>query len=135
MRRVALLVRLVLAVAAVSPAALAQDPPPFPPTATTAPPAATAPPTTTASATAAPALPAAPPPPAAPAPLAAPIGIAVVALGGATDAAWPLAQAIYGTPSLRPAMLDEPRARVLCGEPAPPGLRSSFATWPSPWRR
>jgi hypothetical protein len=47
--------------------------------------------------------------------------MAVVALGGATDAAWPLAQAIYGTPSLRPAMLDEPRARVLCGEPAPPG--------------
>ena len=51
--------------------------------------------------------------------LPAPTGVAVVALGGATDAAWPLARAVYGTPSLRPAAVDETRARVLCGEPAP----------------
>ena len=93
MRRVALAVRLVMAVAVVSPAALAQDP---------APPAVTA------------TLPTPPP-------VAGPRGVAVVALGGATDAAWPLAQAIYGTPSLRPAMLDEPHARILCGEPAGAG--------------
>lgn len=92
MRRVALLVRLVLALVVVSPAAFAQDP---------APPSA--------------------PAPLAPAPVAAPQGLAVVALGEATDAAWPLAQAVYGTPSLRPTMLDEARARVLCGEPAPAG--------------
>jgi hypothetical protein len=93
MRRVALAVRLVLAVAAVSPAALAQDP---------------APPSVTAA-------------PAAPAPVAASRGLGVVALGGATDAAWPLAQAIYGTPSLRPSALDEAHARILCGEPAAAG--------------
>lgn len=94
MRRVALLVRLVLALVVVSPAAFAQDP---------APPSASA------------------PVPLAPAPVAAPQGLAVVALGGATDAAWPLAQAVYGTPSLRPMVLDEAHARVLCGEPAPAG--------------
>ena len=94
MRRVALLVRLVLAVTVVSPAALAQDPPP-PPSVTAEPPA--------------------------PAPVAAPRGLAVVALGGAADAAWPLAQAVYGTASLRPSALDEAHARILCGEPAPAG--------------
>jgi hypothetical protein len=82
---------LVLALAVVSPAALAQDP---------APPSASVP----------------PPPPA-----AGPRGLAVVALGGATDAAWPLAQAVYGTPSLRPSALDEVHARILCGEPAAAG--------------
>jgi len=96
MRRVALAVRLVLAVAVVSPAALAQDP--VPPSVTAA--------------------------PAAPTPVAAPRGLAVVALGGATDAAWPLAQAVYGTPSLRPSVLDEAHARILCGEPAPAGAPS-----------
>lgn len=63
----------------------------------------------------------APPSIPAPPPVAAPRGLAVVALGGATDAAWPLAQAVYGTPALRPSTLDEAHARILCGEPAPPG--------------
>jgi hypothetical protein len=49
------------------------------------------------------------------------VGLAVVALAGATDAAWPLARAIYAEASLRPTSMDEPRARVLCGEPAPSG--------------
>jgi hypothetical protein len=89
----------VLAAAAFSTAARAQD---------SAPPVATA----------------APPPPAvtaAPVQAAAPYGLAVVALGGASDAAWPLAQAVYGMPALRPLTLDEARARVLCGEPAGAG--------------
>jgi hypothetical protein len=51
----------------------------------------------------------------------APTGLAVVALAGTTDAAWPLAHAVYGQASLRPSALDESRARVLCGEPAPAG--------------
>jgi hypothetical protein len=55
-----------------------------------------------------------------PSPAAAPSGVAVVALAGASDAAWPLAHAVYATPALRPPTLDEARARVLCGEPAPP---------------
>jgi hypothetical protein len=59
--------------------------------------------------------------PALPAPAAAPSGLAVVALGGTMDAAWPLAHAVYGQPSLRPPAVDEARARVLCGEPAPAG--------------
>jgi len=42
-------------------------------------------------------------------------GIAVVAVGSTTDAAWPLAQAIYAEALLRPS-LDERRARVLAGE-------------------
>jgi hypothetical protein len=45
--------------------------------------------------------------------------VAVVALAGATDSAWPLAAALYATPSLRPPTLDDGSARVLCGEPAP----------------
>jgi len=61
------------------------------------------------------------PVPAPAAPTSAPSGLAVVALPGATDAAWPLARGIYATASLRPAALDEPHARVLCGEPAPAG--------------
>jgi hypothetical protein len=58
-------------------------------------------------------------------------GVAVVALAGAADAAWPLAQAVYGTPSLRPPTVGEPRARALCGEvmaaDAPSDLRDLAA--------
>ncbi|MBV9948079.1 MAG: hypothetical protein JOZ69_14590 [Myxococcales bacterium] len=50
---------------------------------------------------------------------AAPLGVAVAAPSAAADAAWPLAQAVYATPSLRPPGMDEARARVLCGEPPP----------------
>ncbi len=44
---------------------------------------------------------------------------AVVATAGATDAAWPLAIAIYASPLLRPSShdVDDKRARVLAGEP------------------
>jgi hypothetical protein len=42
--------------------------------------------------------------------------LAVVALPGAADAAWPLAQSIYADPALRPGSVDETHARVLCGE-------------------
>jgi hypothetical protein len=42
-------------------------------------------------------------------------GIAVLAQGGSKDEAWPLAQAVYADPTLRPT-LDEKRARVLVGE-------------------
>ena len=56
----------------------------------------------------------------APAPNATAAGLVVVALPGATDAAWPLARGVYGAPSLRPSSIDEAHARVLCGEaPAP----------------
>jgi hypothetical protein len=59
-------------------------------------------------------------------------GVAVLALSGATDAAWPLAQAVYGDPALRSASIDEARARVLCGEApsadAPSDVRDLFAT-------
>src|SRR5579859_2998837 len=59
-------------------------------------------------------------------------GLAVVALPGTTDAAWPLARSVYAEPSLRPGALDEPRARVLCGEPpaasAPADLRDLSET-------
>jgi hypothetical protein len=101
-----------IAIAAATPAALAAPPAPAPtatPTAT-----ATATPTATATATATPTPTPTPPVPAG-------SGLAVVALPGATDAAWPLAQAVYATPSLRPAALDDPRARVLCGDAAPAG--------------
>jgi hypothetical protein len=46
--------------------------------------------------------------------------VAVVAMAGAIDAAWPLAQSVYGTPSIRPYAVDEVHARVLCGEPVVP---------------
>jgi hypothetical protein len=59
--------------------------------------------------------------PALPPPAAVPTGLAVVALNGTMDAAWPLAHAVYGQPSLRPPALDEARARALCGEPPPAG--------------
>jgi hypothetical protein len=60
----------------------------------------------------------------APSPAPAPAGLAVVAMAGATDAAWPLAQAVYADPALRAATIDEAHARVLCGEPAPAGAPS-----------
>ncbi len=46
-------------------------------------------------------------------------GVAVVALAGASEAAWPFAGSVYATSSLRPVEIDDRRARVLCGE-APP---------------
>ena len=67
-----------------------------------------------------PPLPAPTPPPAS-MPTPAPNGLAVVAMAGATDAAWPLAREVYATPSLRPYGVDEARARVLCGEPLAAG--------------
>jgi hypothetical protein len=57
----------------------------------------------------------------APAPKEASRGVAVLALAGATEAAWPLAQKLYGTPELRPAALDEVHARTLAGEAPPAG--------------
>jgi hypothetical protein len=53
-------------------------------------------------------------------PVPAAVGVIVIALPGATDATWPLARAIYGDESVRPTSMDEPRARILCGEAAPP---------------
>jgi hypothetical protein len=94
MRRVALAVGMILSAAASSPAARAQDAP-SPVVTATAPPVA---------------------PPVAPPPVAPPYGVAVVALAGATDAAWPLAQQVYALPLLRPPAIDEVHARILCGE-------------------
>jgi len=48
-------------------------------------------------------------------------GVAVLARAGAEQAAWALAKELYARPSLRPPSLDEPRARVLVGDPAAPG--------------
>jgi hypothetical protein len=48
------------------------------------------------------------------------VGLGVVATPGAAEAAWPLAQAVYTDPTLRPPTIDETRARILCGEPPPP---------------
>lgn len=45
-------------------------------------------------------------------------GLAVLALGASTDATWPLAQTVYASATLRPASIDDERARVLAGEPA-----------------
>lgn len=50
----------------------------------------------------------------------APRGYAVVAVDGATDVAWPLAQAVYKSALLRPSGIDDARARVLAGDAAPP---------------
>lgn len=47
-----------------------------------------------------------------------PQGIAVVGAGGSRDEAFLLARAVYGS-SLRPRGLDELRARILAGDPAP----------------
>jgi hypothetical protein len=95
MRRVLLAVGIVLLSSASAATAVA-DPAPLPPL--------PAPATT-------------PAPAPAPAPASAPNGLAVVAMAGATDAAWPLAREVYATPSLRPYGVDEARARVLAGEP------------------
>jgi hypothetical protein len=43
----------------------------------------------------------------------------VVAEPGTTDAAWGLAQSVYAVDAIRPVGIDEPHARVLCGEPPP----------------
>jgi hypothetical protein len=45
----------------------------------------------------------------------APHGLAVLAIGDAGTIAWPLAQAVYGDPGLRPSF-GEVRARILVGE-------------------
>jgi hypothetical protein len=61
------------------------------------------------------------------APAAASRGLAVLAVDGATDAAWSLAREIYANAALRPEGLDDARARVLAGEApgadAPPRVR------------
>ncbi len=54
---------------------------------------------------------------------AAPSGLAVLALDGAAQDAWPLARRIYTDPLLRPP-LDEPMAEALAGAP-------SSSSWPS----
>lgn len=62
----------------------------------------------------------APPPPALVAPAPAGRGVVVLAVDRATDAAWPLAQAVYGDSGLRPSSLDDATVRALAGEaPAP----------------
>lgn len=43
-------------------------------------------------------------------------GIAVLGLAGATDAAAALAREVYASPALRPALVDDARARILAGE-------------------
>jgi hypothetical protein len=45
-------------------------------------------------------------------------GIAILARAGAEAAGWALAKEVYARPFLRPAALDEARARVLVGDPA-----------------
>jgi len=66
------------------------------------------------------------------APISTPAGVGVIALAGASDAAWPLARALYAEPSVRASGIDEAHARVLCGEPPTPGapqeLRDLAAT-------
>ena len=49
-------------------------------------------------------------------PLPKPKGLVVVATAGATDAAWPLARAVYADDVLRPRDIDDAKARVLAGE-------------------
>lgn len=46
-------------------------------------------------------------------------GVVVVALPGATDAAWPVARGLYGRHGLLPGSLPDADARVLAGEPPP----------------
>ncbi len=48
-------------------------------------------------------------------------GLAVVAFPGAIDSAWTLARAVYADKSLGPCGIDEEQARVLCGETPPNG--------------
>ncbi len=62
------------------------------------------------------ASPASLPPPPSPPPRT---GIAIVARPGAEAAAWALAKDVYARDALRPVGLDEARARVLVGDPAP----------------
>jgi len=66
------------------------------------------------------------------APSAEALGVAVVALPGATDAGWPLARSVYAEGSLRPPSVDERTARALCGEvpaaDALPAVRDLFDT-------
>jgi hypothetical protein len=52
------------------------------------------------------------------APAASANGVAVLARAGAEDAAWALAKEVYARLSLRPALLDEARARVMVGSAA-----------------
>jgi hypothetical protein len=49
-------------------------------------------------------------------PRAASKGLAVLAMDGATDAAWALAAKVYADANLRPSALDDEHARVLAGE-------------------
>jgi len=87
-------------------------------------PATTAAPTTAAPASTPPAASTSPPPAAGSvvlAPRAQSRGLAVLAVGDGSLAAWPLARALYGRPGLRPAEVDEAHARVLAGEPPPAG--------------
>lgn len=51
-------------------------------------------------------------------------GVVVVALPGATDAAWPVARSLYGRYGLLPGNLPDAEARVLAGE-APPETSSA----------
>lgn len=119
MRRSGLAVVTFVCALALAPAAHADSqPPPLPPL-PPAPPTSTAPDPTQVAATPAAALQATPA-------AAAANGIAVVAMAGATDAAWPLAQSVYSTAALRPSSVDEAHARILCGEPAPPGARGDL---------
>ena len=60
-------------------------------------------------------------PQASPPPASASRGLAVLALTGATDAAWSLAREIYASAALKPEGLDDARARVLAGEAPAPG--------------
>src|SRR4051794_33614708 len=47
-------------------------------------------------------------------------GVAVIGLGSVRDDAFTIARAVYAS-RLRPASVDEQRARVLAGDPAPAG--------------
>lgn len=55
-----------------------------------------------------------------PPPKAAPQGVAVIGIGSVRDDAFAAARAVYAS-RLRPASVDEQRARVLAGDPAPAG--------------
>ena len=57
---------------------------------------------------------------------AEPKGIAVVGTDGATDAAWPLAAAVYADADTRPDGIDDATARVLAGEAAPEGASEAL---------
>ncbi len=54
-------------------------------------------------------------------------GLAVLAIGDAAAVAWPLARGVYSREVLRPASLEEARARVLAGEPPPAGSGKDLA--------